>query len=112
MITNLQWSIFDYLAEKPGFKQATEFFDTDVVQEPDVGIEALTNLFKSQGATDKKLRGFKYAASKDPQAALKVLEAFKELDAKPLPEGTVREGRSLSDEIRSLQFEAAKMTLH
>ena len=99
---------FDYLAEKPGFKQATEFFDTDVVQEPDVGIEALTNLFKSQGATDKEIRGFKYAASKDPQAALKVLEAFKELDAKPLPEGTVREGRSLSDEIRSLQFEAAK----
>ena len=36
-----------------------------------------------------------------------MLEAFKELDAKPLPEGTVREP-NVSDEIRSLQFEAAK----
>jgi hypothetical protein len=101
-------AFLDYIAEKPAVKPITEFFDTDVVQEPDVGIEALTNLFKSQGATDKEIRGFKYAASKDPQAALRVLEAFKELDAKPLPEGTVRTGRSLADEIRSLQFEAAK----
>ena len=98
----------DALAEVPGIKQAVDFFATDTVQEPNVEIQALSNMFRKQGATDKEIRGFEFAAQKDPERAYQILNAFKELDKKSLPEGEVREGTNLTDEIRKLEFEAAK----
>ena len=100
--------ILDSAAEVPGIKKAVDFFATDTVQEPNVEIQALSNLFRKQGATDKEIRGFEFAAQKDPERAYQILNAFKELDKKSLPEGKVREGTNLTDEIRKLEFEAAK----
>ena len=100
--------ILDSAAEVRGIKKAVDFFATDTVQEPNVEIQALSNLFREQGATDKEIRGFEFAAQKDPQRAYQILNAFKELDKKSLPEGKVRKGTNLTDEIRKLEFEAAK----
>ena len=91
-------AFLDYIAEKPAVKPITDFFATDVVREPDVGMQALSNVFRDQGVPEKDITAFEQGAEKDPDTARKILEAFKEIDAKPLPEGTVRTDRSVADE--------------
>jgi hypothetical protein len=98
----------DDLAEVPGFKQVADFFATDVVREPDVGVQALANLFRDRGVPEQKISAFEKGTEKNPKAALELLDYFKSLDAKPLPEGMVRTDRSVADEERSILLELAK----
>jgi len=98
----------DYIAEKPAIKPITDFFATDVVREPDVGIQALSNVFRNQGVPEQNIRAFEKGAEENPDTARQLLDYFKSLDAKPLPEGMVRTDRSVADEERKILFELAK----
>jgi len=101
-------AFLDYLGERPGFKQAVDLFATDVVREPDVGTQALSNVFRDQGVSEQNILAFEKGAEKNPDKARELLEYFKSLDAKPLPEGTVRTDRSIADEEREILFDLAK----
>ena len=100
--------ILDVAAERPNIKQFADLFATDVVREPDVGTQALSNVFRDQGVPEQKISAFEKNAEKNPGTARKLLDLFKSLDAKPLPEGTVRTDRSVADEERSILLELAK----
>jgi hypothetical protein len=100
--------VLDDLAEAKVIKPVVDFFDTDVVREPDVGVQALANVFRDQGVSEQKIRAFEKGAEKNPDTARQLLDLFKSLDAKPLPEGTVRTDRSVADEERKILFDLAK----
>jgi len=98
----------DALAEAKVIKPVVDFFATDVVREPDVGVQALANVFRDQGVSEQKIRAFEKGAEKNPDTARQLLDYFKSLDAKPLPEGTVRTDTSVADEERKILFDLAK----
>ncbi len=102
---NFVGEILDVAAERPGIKQFVDLFATDVKGEPDVGMEALSNVFRDQGVSEKDISAFEKA---DPSTARQLLNYFKSLDAKSLPEGAVREGTNIADEERKILFELAK----
>ena len=100
--------ILDVAAEQRSIKPFADLFATDVVREPDVGIQALSNVFRDQGVSEQNIRAFEKGAEENPDTARQLLDYFKSLDAKPLPEGTVRTDRSVADEERKILFELAK----
>ena len=87
----------DTLAEKPGFKQALDLFNTGTVQQPDVSAQAIDNY--APDAFKKTIQ--KYG----PKVTLDVIKRFEA--EQEYPEGAVR-NKNLQDEERRLLFEAAK----
>jgi hypothetical protein len=98
-------AFFDYLGEKPGFKQAVDLFATEARGEPDVSAQTLENYLsgKIPQEEEKELRNII-----NQDKAKGVLDAIKKIEsAQQVPEGEIREP-NIFDEERNILFELAK----
>ena len=92
---------FDYLAEKPGFKEITNLFATEARGEPDVSDQVLQNYFSDLEGDEKKPLQNIIKQGKAKQ----VLDALKKIQAE---EPVSVDEPNVFDEERKILFDLAK----
>ena len=98
-------AFFDYLGEKPGFKQAVDLFATEARGEPDVSAQTLENYLSGKIPQEEEKQLQKII---DTGGARGVLDAMKKIESlQQVPEGAIREP-NVFDEERKTLMELAK----
>ena len=92
---------FDYLAEKPGFKEITDLFATEARGEPDVSAQVLRNYFSDLESDEEKNLQNIIKQGKAKQ----VLDALKKIQAE---EPVSVDEPNVFDEERKILFDLAK----